>query len=64
MNPISRRSFLKSTVVPSNFGQKYSGGLVNLERGTQVYVSRGIGVSLIPVRLNCPPELTLIKLAA
>lgn len=50
-------------VVPSDFGQKYSGGLV-ANRHTQVYVSRGIGVSMIPVRFNCPPELTLIRLVA
>lgn len=59
-----RLPFGLAPVVPSNYGQKYSGGLVRLSSATQVYVSRGIGVSLIPVRFNCPPELTLIKLAA
>lgn len=59
-----RLPFGHAPIVPSSYGQKYSGGLVRLESGTQVYVSRGIGVSMIPVRLNCPPELTLIKLAA
>lgn len=59
-----RLPFGHAPVVPSKFGQKYSGGLVQLKSGTQVYVSRGIGVSMIPVRFNCPPELTLIKLAA
>lgn len=51
-------------VVPSDFGQKYAGGLVRLERdeGTQVYVSRGVGLVMIPVRINCPPEITLITL--
>lgn len=59
-------------VVPSNFGQKYSGGLVTLKRRagaglgtrTRVYVSRGVGVVLLPVRFSCPPELTLIRLVA
>lgn len=50
-------------IVPSSFGQKYSGGLVR-NRHTQVYVSRGVGVSMIPVRFNCPPEITLICLVA
>lgn len=59
-----RLPFGLAPVMPSAYGQKYSGGLVGLENGTQVYVSRGIGVSSIPVRLNCPPELALIKLAA
>jgi uncharacterized protein len=27
------------------------------------YVSRGLGVSLLPLRLNCPPELTVLELA-
>lgn len=26
------------------------------------YVSRGLGVSLVPFRLNCPPELTVVDL--
>lgn len=59
-------------VVPSNFGQKYAGGLVELNRATgpglkaptRVYVSRGVGVVLLPVRFSCPPELTLIRLVA
>jgi predicted MPP superfamily phosphohydrolase len=59
-----RLPFGHAPVVPSSYGQKYSGGLVRLDSGTQVYVSRGIGVSMIPVRFNCPPELALIKLAA
>lgn len=59
-----RLPFSIAPVVPSNFGQKYSGGLVRLNENTQVYVSRGVGVVMIPVRFNCPPELTLIKLAA
>ncbi|MBI5563033.1 MAG: metallophosphoesterase [Deltaproteobacteria bacterium] len=50
-------------VVPSMYGQKYTGGLVRSERGVQVYVSRGLGAAVIPVRFNCPPELTLLVLA-
>ena len=30
--------------------------------GTWLYVSRGVGTSIIPARLNCPPELVLITL--
>lgn len=59
-----RIPFSIAPVIPSRFGQKYSGGLVSIDReeGTQVYVSRGVGVVMIPVRFNCPPELTLIRL--
>jgi predicted MPP superfamily phosphohydrolase len=30
--------------------------------GNRLYVTRGIGCSVAPIRLNCPPELTLITL--
>lgn len=46
----------------SRYGQKYAGGLVRL-KGTQVYVSAGLGVSLVPLRFNCPPEITVIELS-
>lgn len=32
--------------------------------GNQLYVNRGIGFSWIPLRINCPPELTLFTLRA
>jgi predicted MPP superfamily phosphohydrolase len=31
---------------------------------TQMYVSRGIGVVGLPIRINCPPEITQITLSA
>lgn len=31
-------------------------------RGNHLYVNRGIGFSLLPIRINCPPELTLFTL--
>lgn len=30
--------------------------------GNRLYVTRGVGCSVLPVRLNCPPELTLVTL--
>ncbi|MFZ3071858.1 MAG: metallophosphoesterase [Thermodesulfobacteriota bacterium] len=47
--------------MPSRNGQKFTGGLVDLGH-TRVYVSRGVGVVGLPVRVNCPPEITLITL--
>lgn len=44
-----------------HLGKKYSIGL-NRVRDLQVYTNRGIGVVTPPVRLNCPPEVTLITL--
>jgi len=40
---------------------KYSMGLFK-EDNSQMYVNPGIGVSKIPFRLFCPPELTIINL--
>jgi predicted MPP superfamily phosphohydrolase len=42
-------------------GRKYSMGL-NRVGNLQVYTNRGIGVVTPPVRLNCPPEVTLVTL--
>jgi predicted MPP superfamily phosphohydrolase len=30
--------------------------------GNRLYVNRGIGFSYVPVRINCPPEITMITL--
>lgn len=30
--------------------------------GNRLYVNRGIGFSIVPIRINCPPELTLFTL--
>ena len=30
--------------------------------GNRLYITRGIGCSVAPIRLNCPPELTLVTL--
>ncbi|TYR74512.1 metallophosphoesterase [Rossellomorea vietnamensis] len=32
--------------------------------GNSLYVNRGIGFSLLPIRINCPPEITFFKLSA
>ncbi|MBI3398199.1 MAG: metallophosphoesterase [Deltaproteobacteria bacterium] len=56
-----RLPFSIAPVNMSNYGQRYTGGLVKLTH-TQVYVSRGIGMVGFPVRFNCPPEITMITL--
>jgi len=43
--------------------RKYPRGLYQV-RDLQVYTNRGIGMVAPPVRLNCPPEITLITLIA
>jgi len=51
-----------SAWIPSRYGDKYRGGLV---RGpaSSVFVSRGLGVTGMPIRINCPPEINLLTLA-
>ena len=41
--------------------REYVYGLYN-ESGTLMYVSRGIGCSMLPMRFMCPPEVVLITL--
>jgi len=34
------------------------------ERGSRMYVSRGIGTSNLPIRFRCPPELSIITVGS
>jgi predicted MPP superfamily phosphohydrolase len=47
----------------SKLGKRFISGWNSLN-GTQIYVSRGIGKVLLPVRVGCPPEITLLHLRA
>ncbi len=47
--------------VPSRYGSKYAGGLVQGPAGP-VIISRGVGMSIMPVRLGVPPEVVEIVL--
>jgi len=49
-------------IVPSQFGQRYAIGHVE-EEGRHLFVTPGIGTSIIPVRFGVPPEISLITLA-
>lgn len=49
--------------VPSQFGFRYLAGHYR-DGERQLYVSRGVGVSGVPFRWRCPPELTLVVLRA
>lgn len=42
----------------------FSDGWIDLHRedGARLYVNRGIGFSVLPARINCPPELTVFTL--
>ncbi len=55
-----RLPLLGPLVLPP-LGRKYVEGLFRFDR-MQLYVNRGIGTVGIPIRLNCPPEITLFTL--
>jgi uncharacterized protein len=53
--------FIGPLIVPSRYGRKYAGGLVD-GPAFRVLISRGVGMSLVPVRFNVPPEVVEITL--
>ena len=54
---------LVGPLVMSRYGRKYPHGLFRRD-DVQMYVNRGLGVTPPAVRLNCPPEISLIRLEA
>ncbi len=47
--------------VPSGYGQRYAAGYVQ-EGGKALFVSTGIGTSMLPVRFGVPPEISFLRL--
>ena len=43
--------------------RKLKNGL-HRRKGTQIYITRGIGTVVLPVRYQCPPEISVIELRA
>jgi predicted MPP superfamily phosphohydrolase len=56
-----RLPLLGTPIVPSRFGSRYAGGFVK-GPAFPVIISRGIGMSLLPVRWNVAPEIVEIEL--
>lgn len=50
-------------VVPSRYGERYAAGHV-VEDGRHLFVSTGLGTSILPVRFLVPPEITILNLRA
>ncbi|MGA9993858.1 MAG: metallophosphoesterase [Pyrinomonadaceae bacterium] len=48
-------------IVPSEFKQRYAIGLVQ-ESGHQLFVTPGIGTSILPVRFRVPPEISVLTI--
>ena len=47
--------------VPSEFGQRYAAGHI-VEENHHLFVTTGIGTSIIPVRFRVPPEIVFLTL--
>ena len=54
-----RFPLLGALVVPSRFRQRYARGLVR-EDGHALFVTTGVGTSILPVRLGVPPEVAFL----
>ena len=55
-----RLPLLGALIVPSDYGNKYSYGLIE-EKGKKMIVTKGIGNSILNVRFNCVPEIVVIE---
>jgi len=52
--------FLGAPILPVN-NKKYSSGFIR-SQNTDIFISRGIGWAVIPIRLNCYPEIAVLNL--
>ena len=48
-------------IVPSQFGQRFAYGLIE-ENGKKLFVTGGIGTSILPVRFRVKPEIVILTL--
>ena len=57
------RVFGYSPMVPSRYGNRYAYGHV-VEDDRHLIISGGLGCSILPVRIGCPPEIVMVDVAA
>lgn len=50
-------------VVPSDYGDRYAVGLIE-EEGKRMFVSSGVGTSILPVRFLTPPEISILEIVS
>jgi predicted MPP superfamily phosphohydrolase len=58
-----RFPFFGTPVVPSRYGSRYAQGHV-VEGGRHLFVTSGLGTSIIPVRFRVPPEIALLRIGS
>ncbi|MEZ5425684.1 MAG: metallophosphoesterase [Pyrinomonadaceae bacterium] len=54
---------LGSLIVPSSYGSKYASGHIR-ENGSDMFVTTGIGTSILPFRFLVPPEIAVLEIYA
>jgi uncharacterized protein len=54
---------LGTPFVPSSFGQRYARGHVR-EEGVDMFVTSGVGTSILPFRFMVPPEVAIVTVRA
>jgi len=52
--------FIGALLVPSCYGRRYAQGLIE-ENNKIMFVTKGIGTSILPIRFNCTPEIVVIN---
>ena len=53
--------FVGTPILPVR-NKNYSSGLLSSLKGEKVFISRGIGWAIFPVRFNCTPEIAVLEL--
>ena len=53
--------FVGRPVIPSRYGQRYAIGHI-VENGHDLFVTSGVGTSIIPVRFRVPPEVSVLDI--
>lgn len=50
-------------IVPSRYGERFAAGHI-VEEGRHLFVTPGLGTSIIPVRFLVPPEISIVQLSS
>jgi hypothetical protein len=56
-----RFPFIGSLVVPTSHKQRYVSGIV-IEKEKHFFITQGIGTSILPIRFNVPPEISVLNI--
>lgn len=54
-----RIPFFGAMILPSKYGKRYEKGLI-IENNKKLFVTSGLGTSILPLRFNCRPEIVVI----